>query len=171
MSSEANRAAARIVLTPMHPDAYPSFLALSVADYADESVASGRWLAADAPVLARLDFDRLLPLGLETPDHCVYAIRDASADADVGVLWLAIVDRAGTRGAYVYQLWIDPVHRRQGHARAAFEAMEPLVVELGASSIGLHVFGHNSGAQALYHSLGYNVTSVNMLKQLPQAEA
>lgn len=155
----------------MHPDAYPAFLALSVADYADESVGSGRWLPADAPALARLDFDRLLPLGLETPNHYVYVIRDASAGTDVGVLWLAIIDRAGNRGAYVYQLWIDPAHRRQGHARAAFEAMEPLVAELGATSIGLHVFGHNTGAQALYRSLGYTVTGVNMRKALPQAKA
>ncbi len=154
----------------MHPDAYPWFLALSVADYADESVASGRWLAADAPALARLDFDRLLPLGLETPDHYIYVVRNSSADTDVGVLWLAILDRAGSKGAYVYQLWIDPAHRRQGHARAAFEAMEPLVAALGATSIGLHVFGHNSGAHALYRSLGYNVTGVNMLKALPPAE-
>lgn len=103
------------------------------------------------------------------PDHYIYVVRNASADTDVGVLWLAILDRAGSKGAYVYQLWIDPAHRRQGHARAAFEAMEPLVADFGAVSIGLHVFGHNSGAQALYRSLGYNVTGVNMHKPLPPA--
>jgi hypothetical protein len=32
--------------------------------------------------------------------------------------------------------------------------------------IGLHVFGHNPGAQALYAQLGYGVTGLNMAKPL-----
>jgi hypothetical protein len=34
------------------------------------------------------------------------------------------------------------------------------------SSIGLHVFGDNLGAHALYAKLGYGVTGINMLKRL-----
>lgn len=167
LASPGTNACSGVVLAPMHPDGYQPFQAQSVADYADENVKSGRWSSADAPALAQDNFDRLLPQGLATPDHYLYTIRDAAADVEVGVLWLAIIARAGAKGAYVYQLWIDPAHRRRGHARAAFEAMEPLVATLGATSIGLHVFGHNTGAQALYRSLGYNVTGVTMLKPLP----
>ena len=39
------------------------------------------------------------------------------------------------------------------------------------SSIGLHVFGQNIGAQTSYRKLGYGVTSVNMLKHLGPALA
>ena len=38
--------------------------------------------------------------------------------------------------------------------------------ELGLSAIGLHVFAYNSGSQALYASLGYEVTGSNMRKSL-----
>jgi ribosomal protein S18 acetylase RimI-like enzyme len=38
---------------------------------------------------------------------------------------------------------------------------------MGLRAIGLHVFNQNTSAQALYRSLGYEVTSVNMLKHLP----
>ena len=37
---------------------------------------------------------------------------------------------------------------------------------MGLQSIGLHVFSQSVGAQALYMSLGYQVTGINMLKQL-----
>jgi ribosomal protein S18 acetylase RimI-like enzyme len=46
------------------------------------------------------------------------------------------------------------------------QAIEPRVRELGVTGIGLHVFAHNPGAQALYAKLGYNVTSINMRKNL-----
>ena len=40
-------------------------------------------------------------------------------------------------------------------SHADFAALEPLVRNLGLSSIGLHVFSNNAGAQALYRKLGY----------------
>ena len=36
----------------------------------------------------------------------------------------------------------------------------------GARSLGLSVFGFNTGARGLYDSLGYETTSVKMLKKL-----
>jgi ribosomal protein S18 acetylase RimI-like enzyme len=66
----------------------------------------------------------------------------------------------------VYDLAVKPEYRRQGHARRAFQALESEVAALGLSRIGLHVFSHNTGAQALYASLGYHVTGHNMTKML-----
>jgi ribosomal protein S18 acetylase RimI-like enzyme len=85
----------------------------------------------------------------------------------VGFLWFATLSRGNTKAAYVYQLEVHPEFRRRGHARAAFEAMEAIVVTMGLATIGLHVFGHAPGAQALYSSLGYQVTGINMQKRLP----
>ena len=62
-------------------------------------------------------------------------------------------------------------HQRQGHGRAAFQALEARVQALGLGSIGLHVFAQNVGAQALYRSLGFGVTGLNMLKPLPVRSA
>ena len=70
----------------------------------------------------------------------------------------------------MYDAETKPNLRQRGHARAAFEALEPMVSDLGLASIGLHAFGHYPGAQALYRSLGYEVTGVNMLKPIPKQD-
>jgi ribosomal protein S18 acetylase RimI-like enzyme len=156
-------------LTPMHPDAFASYRDAMALAYAEENIASGRWPAQGALQRSYEDFDQSLPSGLSTPDHHVYEIRDERTGNTVGVLWFAVVVKHGLKSAFVYDVEIQPAFRRQGHARAAFAELEPLVRDLGLSSIGLHVFGHNPGAQALYDSLGYGVTGINMLKHLGNA--
>ena len=36
----------------------------------------------------------------------------------------------------------------------------------GATQLGLNVFGHNTVARQLYDSMGYELTAINMRKQL-----
>ena len=75
--------------------------------------------------------------------------------------------RLGARTvAYVFDLGVKPAHRRQGHARRAFVALEAQVRELGLDGISLHVFGHNAAARALYDSLGYAPASLTLFKPL-----
>ncbi len=45
-------------------------------------------------------------------------------------------------------------------------ALEVLARELGYDAIGLHVFGDNEVARALYRSAGYVETDVTMRKRL-----
>lgn len=153
-------------LVAMSPASFAAFVEIAVADYAASSVAAGRWAAADALALSRAEFGALLPQGLQTPDQHLYEIRAAADGPMIGFLWFALVTRGSLSSAYVFQLQIEPAQRRRGHARAAFEAMEALAAGLGATSIGLHVFAGNEAAQALYRSLGYHATGVNMLKPL-----
>jgi ribosomal protein S18 acetylase RimI-like enzyme len=155
------------MLAPMSEEVFAAFVAMSVKGYADDNVAAGRWTADEALALSRAEFSRLLPQGLATPDHHLYEIRDEAGGTPVGFLWFATVTRGNTKVAYVYQLEVHREFRRRGHARAAFLAMESLAAAMGLSSIGLHVFGHATGAQALYSSLGYQVTGINMQKRLP----
>jgi ribosomal protein S18 acetylase RimI-like enzyme len=149
---------------------FPDYMLSSVAAYAEENVASGRWPREGALERSRADFEVLLPQGLATPNHFVFEIMARNVGADsctpVGVLWFAVEERHGVRSAFVYDVEIKTEFRRQGHARRAFQALELLVRELGLASIGLHVFAHNPGAQALYESLGYRVNSLNMTKHL-----
>lgn len=159
------------LLVPMRPEVYAEFMATSTEDYARDSVAAGRWPASGALERSRAEVQALLPQGLATPDHHLFEIR---ADADgppVGHLWFALETRHGQRTAYVFQVDVLPAHRRQGHARGAFLALEGLARELGADAIGLHVFGFNTGAQALYRGLGFEVTGLNMAKRLDPASS
>ena len=155
----------------MTPSAFAGYREAAAAGYADDNVASGRWPQDGALQRSYDDFDESLPQGLDTPDNYLYDIINEKAGATVGIIWFAVVVKNGLKSAFVYDVEVKPEFRRHGYARAAFSELEPLVVKLGLSSIGLHVFSSNPGAQALYHSLGYGVTGVNMLKHLGRGEA
>lgn len=159
------------ILAPMRPEIYDAYREAAIAGYAEDNVSSGRWPREDALQRSRASFESLLPQGLATPDHYLFEIKAATAGPTVGFLWFAVEERYGARSAYVYDIGIHAESRRQGHATCAFEALERLVGELGLSSIGLHVFGNNPGAQALYAKLGYRVTGLNMVKHLNEARA
>ncbi|WP_139196645.1 N-acetyltransferase, partial [Curtobacterium sp. MMLR14_014] len=66
---------------------------------------------------------------------------------------------------WVFDVEIDEPHRRRGHARRALEQAHEVARANGARTIGLNVFGYNTGAQDLYERLGYGVTATQM--QLP----
>lgn len=157
------------VLVPMDDATYPCFLETSVRGYAEKNVTARRWPAAGAVERARIEFERLLPLGLATPDQHLYDIRDLDGETTVGHLWIALQRHPGGASAYVYDVAIVPAHRRRGHARRAFVALESVAAALGADSIGLHVHAHNEGARALYDALGFGVTGLNMVKRLGAA--
>lgn len=153
-------------LVNMQQEAFISFFDLVVASYAADNVASGRWSAEEAAQLARAETEQLLPQGIKTPDNFLYEIQDEFTKQTVGFVWFAALMRGNRKVAFVYQLQVKPEFQRRGHAKAALEAVEGIAATLGISHIALHVFGHNSAAQALYRSLGYGVTSMNMQKVL-----
>jgi ribosomal protein S18 acetylase RimI-like enzyme len=159
------------VLVPLLLEAFPAYLESSVVGYAHSNVEARRWPLEGAVERSLADFNLLLPQGLATPDHFIFEIKAESASSVVGHLWMAIETRHGLRSAFVYDLEIAPEFRRQGHARRAFLALEKVVAELGIDHIGLHVFSFNVGAQALYESLGYQATGINMQKSLRRGSA
>ncbi len=154
------------VLAPMQPENYPPYLAAAIAGYAEDNVASGRWPEAGATERSQTEFAALLPLGLATPDNFLFEIRARDDGPVVGFIWLAIERRGAVVSGFIYDLGVSTEHRRQGHASGALTALESIARAQGATSLGLHVFAFNQGAQALYHQLGYTVASLNMRKSL-----
>ncbi len=154
------------LLVPMRAEFYPAYLEAAIAAYAEDKAAAGGWPPDDAPALSRAEFARLLPQGLATPRHHLFEILEAPGGDHVGVLWVAEVAENGVRFAFVYDLEIAPARRRRGHATRALAALEPIARGLGLSHVGLHVFGHNPGALALYRKAGFAVTDLNMVKRL-----
>jgi ribosomal protein S18 acetylase RimI-like enzyme len=159
------------VLKPMTEADFSRFKLASVTRYAGDQVAAARWPAAGAVDRALTEFELLLPRGLATPQHHVFHIVDLSSLLTVGSLWVGLSERAGLREAFVYDIHVQEDSRRLGHARRALASFEALATALGVHSIGLHVFGRNAAAQALYVALGFEVISLNLHKLLPQASA
>ena len=156
------------VLRPITDAEFAAWCDATVPEYAAEKVRAGQWAADTALAQARESLDALLPQGTRTPDHHLFSILD-DAGRVVGTLWFALQDRGAQRVAYVYDIVVHEPHRRQGHARRAFQALEAEVARRGLQGIALHVFGHNHSAHELYRSLGYVATNINMFKPVAPA--
>ena len=154
------------ILEPMPPERFDAFADVAIASHAADNVGSGRWLEHEAEPLARAEFGRLLPQQAVTPDHHFYEIKLNPSGPVLGFVWLSSVPRGSARVAFVFQLFVYPEHRRQGHGRAALAQVEELAKAMGLTGVALNVFGSNLAAQALYRSLGYVVTSLSMHKPL-----
>jgi len=152
-------------LVPMTQPEFLAYIEESVPGYAADKIASGQWSETDALALSRKSLEELLPQGLATPDNHLFTIVGDDS-LRVGMLWIAIQDRANRRVAYVYDVSIQPEHRRRGHAVRAFEALQAKVRDMGLAGIALHVFGHNRAAQDLYTKLGFVTTNINMFKPI-----
>jgi ribosomal protein S18 acetylase RimI-like enzyme len=155
----------------MRSEAYPAFFEEAVEFYAAENIAVGRWRAAEAPGLSRSETEGMLSQGLETPDHYVFEIFASVEQEPVGYVWVAAMPMGTVKVAFVVQLKIHPESRRQGHARAALAYIEQRARHLGLSGMALQVFSPNPGARALYESVGYKVSSFNMIKPFVENDA
>jgi ribosomal protein S18 acetylase RimI-like enzyme len=147
---------------------YERWLEATIPAYAADKVASGQWSQAESLARSKKEYDELLPQGRGTADNHFFTIVDAQSAA-VGVLWFAVKTRFDARIAYVFDVAVQPERQREGHALRAFVALEDEVRRLGLSGIGLHVFGHNTGAHALYARLGFAATNISMFKPLSAA--
>ncbi|MEO8278378.1 MAG: GNAT family N-acetyltransferase [Ideonella sp.] len=156
------------ILRRMSQPEYVVWLAEAIPEYAADKVASGEWADDVALALSRKEFDELLPDGVETAENHLFTVSSAQG-TPVGVLWFAVKTKFDARIAYVFDVVIHEEHRRKGHARRAFLAMEDEVRKLGLTGVALHVFGHNTGARALYEALGYLPTNLSLFKPIGPA--
>ncbi|MGB8180269.1 MAG: GNAT family N-acetyltransferase [Acidimicrobiales bacterium] len=88
-------------------------------------------------------------------------------DDKVGTLWLGV--RSGTDW-WIYDIVIDQAFRGTGLGRPTLRAAEEYVRSRGGSRLGLNVFGPNAVARHLYDAAGYQVTSLQMTKDLTLSE-
>jgi ribosomal protein S18 acetylase RimI-like enzyme len=151
-------------LEPMDEATYLAWRAASQRDYADEKVKAGNWRAEDAERLSREAFEALLPDGRETAGHEIRAM--VNDGVKVGHAWWTIEDRDPGRVAFIYDIAVDPDHRRRGYARLALAEIEAWAREHGCAGVMLHVFGDNTPARELYRSVGFEETNVIMLKKV-----
>jgi ribosomal protein S18 acetylase RimI-like enzyme len=145
---------------------YDAFLETAIPHFAQEKVRSGDYPEHEALALSKADYDRLLPLGVNTPDHYMFTVRDADTHEAVAMIWLCLRLQGGRVEAYVYDIEVREKYRGQGYGRATMLAGIQKARQLNADTVGLHVFGHNAVARALYQSLGFVEMHVNMSLEL-----
>ena len=90
------------------------------------------------------------------------------AGEKVGYAWFTIENRDVGRVVFIYDIAVDPAHRRKGYARLALAEIEAYAREHDCLGVMLHVFGDNEGARRLYGSAGYLETNVIMLKRVDE---
>jgi len=151
-----------VTLQPMPPERLAVWMEQSYDAYVADRMSSG-----EARDVAEHNADESwatnFPGGQPLATHRIF---DVVADGEtVGMLWIA-PHIAGSDQWWIYDIEIDQAHRRKGHARAALELGHAEAKALGAASIGLNVFGFNTGARALYEELGYEISAIQMIRQL-----
>jgi GNAT superfamily N-acetyltransferase len=151
------------VIRPLREDEYDLFIGRGLAFYVEDMVRAGVDREV-AQAKADLDLPQLLPDGLATPGHSMYAIEDDGRFA--GYLWLC--DRDGELGhsLFVYAVEVDEEFRGRGLGRAAMAFAEEEARRLGIAKVALNVFGGNAVARQLYLALGYTETAVHMEKRV-----
>lgn len=154
-----------IGLEPMTQAQYDAWLSDAIVGYAHEHVVSGRWSEAESLQKSRDEYARLLPEGPATSGHRLWMITRSNDRQAVGVLWIHFI-KTPRPHVFIYDIEIRPEFRRQGFAEAAMRKLEQEAKEMGAETIRLHVFGHNTAARPLYEKLGYVATNINMAKAL-----
>lgn len=154
-----------LMLSPMTDEDFATWLAGNKRDYAADKMKANRLTQEEANEIAERDIKMLLPDGRESKDAHLYTVIDEQ-HGKVGYLWFSERGAANNRKAYIFDIVIGEAHRGKGYGKGTMKLVEQEVKKLGLSEIGLHVFGFNAPAIALYKSLGYEVTDLMMAKQI-----
>jgi ribosomal protein S18 acetylase RimI-like enzyme len=140
------------------------FLEHLIPDYAADNVRAGYWSEEESLEKSRQQNTSLLPQGLQTPNHYFYLLYDN--EQKVGMIWLKVDLQRPVKGGFIFDVRIDEEFRGKGYGKQIMSLIEEKARELGIQRMGLHVFAYNKIAKSLYESIGYEVSSMNMLKDL-----
>ena len=151
-------------LRPLRQKDYAAWRRVVTDGYADEIETLGDTPHDAARSKAEADMSKILPQGLKTPGHWIFALEEGGAR--VGRLWLAERTMDGRRVIFVYDVEVEEAHRRAGYGRAAMLLAEAEARARGIGRIELNVFGGNAVARSLYRSLGYVERAISMGKDL-----
>lgn len=150
-------------LRPMTQDEYDTRVPTLKREYAEDEFKAGRGTAESVHHRVEQLFAGLLPDGRATQGQLFFS--GVADGVMVGFIWIAL-PTADRPQAWIFDVQVDPEHRRHGYGRALMLAVEDELKSRGVGRLGLNVFGHNPNARNLYESLGFEVTSQQMSKEL-----
>ena len=152
-----------VTLQAMSPEDIGPWLEQSRADHIADRVDTGE----DPETAGRTTnaaSDRLFPGGLPAPGQFVFLVTEDGLP--VGSVWIGAGQDGPPDVWFLWSIEIDVAARGHGLGRQAVRLVEDFARKSGATKLELNVFGNNSVARALYESLGYRITTIQMSKLL-----
>ena len=151
-------------LIPMTQPEFDVYFEHLIQGYAADNVRAGHWAEDEALEKSRKQTVSLLPQGVQTRDHYLYTLFDG--DIAVGMIWFhAELDRP-IKSGFILDVEIKQEFRGKGYGKQMMALIEEKACEMEIKKMGLHVFAYNNVAKNLYESIGYEVFSFNMNKNL-----
>jgi ribosomal protein S18 acetylase RimI-like enzyme len=151
-------------LRPLTATEAETFAASRLAAYIDERIGAGE-RPAEARRIAEQQHGVAFPGGRPARGHYVYFVVD-DTDEVIGSVWIGPRTPGNDKDYWVWDIEIAEPARGRGLGRAAMVLGQDEARARGATTLGLNVFGANTVARALYESLGYETTSLQMRKRL-----
>ncbi|MBD0348124.1 MAG: GNAT family N-acetyltransferase [Thermoleophilia bacterium] len=111
----------------------------------------GRPAVADDPLSQREVFAH----HLTDPASAIYVAEENGQLAGVASLWFRPRLNWTTREAWVPDLYVDPAHRRRGHARALLDACVAAARDRGCHRLVLESGHDRTEAHGLYEGYGF----------------
>jgi RimJ/RimL family protein N-acetyltransferase len=151
----------------MTPAEFEVFKEQATRNYADENVRAGYWQSSEAMRRSSEAYQKLLPDGVATEGQHVFIARDAQSEEAVGYIWLSVEKDAAIPSGFIFVVFIYKQFRGRGYGTMMMKAIEAKASDLGLKRLMLHVFAQNPVAIHLYEGIGYSLTSLNMMREIP----
>ncbi|WP_350348594.1 GNAT family N-acetyltransferase [Agromyces sp. G08B096] len=100
--------------------------------------------------------------GVVADGHLLFTVEADGEEA--GWLWIGPMENPANW--YVWDVAIDERFQRRGLGRWTMQEAERIAREHGATALRLNVFAYNTGAIALYESLGFTPGALHLQKTL-----
>lgn len=155
-----------INLRKMDEEQYRAFIEYFIADYAVEIMENYKRSKGEALQIAEHELRLDLPKGIETENNALLCIEleEEAKQETVGYLWYK-EDRTES-SAFIYDFYVRPEYRNRGYGKRSMQALETKLKSANIKQIKLRVAFSNERALALYKELGFNITGINMAKNL-----
>jgi ribosomal protein S18 acetylase RimI-like enzyme len=144
----------------MESSDYEVFIENTKQGFMQDKIRNKEWLSEEAREKVKEVFEHILPQGINTAKQHFKVISAGQEKA--GYLWFELREVNNATVLYIYFIIIVPEYRRRGIAKKTLELLKAEARSLGASSIGLHVFGFNEGALELYKQTGFVARNIVM---------
>ena len=147
---------------------FEAFKEQTIRNYANENIEAGYWQSSEAIKRSIEAHQKLLPDGVSTEGHHLFMARDTQSKMVVGYIWLSVEKNVAIPSGFIFAVFIYEQFRGRGYGTMMMKAVEAKARWLGLRRLMLHVFAQNPIAIHLYEELGYCVTSLNMMREIPE---